>query len=793
MNNTFLLIACLISMQSFSQTYTGGSGTSVDPYQISNKSDLKYLSEHSTDWNKYYVQTADIYFLDSDFMIGGDFHNSGYGFLMIGNIAIDYFSGNYNGGNHLIDNLQIIRPGQNHVGFFGSTYGATISNIHLTNVSITGAACTGGLAGRTYNSTISNVSCTGIVGASGTVTGSGGIVGQAMNGSISNSHTNCTVSGYTYVGGLVGNGYGSVISDSYSEGEVIGDNTIGGFVGENSGKIFRCYAQASVVGNSSIGGFVGWNSQDTISDCYATGNIDGYSRTGGFAGTLQNGSFRHCYAAGAIGGVNDAGGFTGYVYTGPQITNSYWNTETSGLSTTSGGGTGITTASMQNQLTFTNTQWDFTGETTNGSNDIWKMSICNYGYPILSWQAIVPYPTVLGVSDGHACYNTETTLTATVNNGSSVSWYTQSTGGTAIATGSNYTTDTLTTDVTFYITIDSAGCVNPNRVPIHAFVIPQITSTANVTDSSVCYNTEATLSASSPESTSIQWFAESTGGLPIASGNTYSTGVLTESLTLYVSVDSLGCANPNRIPVTATVIPQVTSSASVTNSSVCYNTEAMLNASSPVATTIHWFQESTGGNPIASGAEVLTGLLTENDTLYVALDSAGCMSPVRVPAIAFVNPEVIATTTVSGITITATTPNATFQWINCTDNSAIPGETNITFTPSANGNYAVIAIQNDCSDTSECVAITSVGLHENTSSDVTVFPVPSQGNFTIDFGKVTGDITMTVKNEWGQIILTKNYMDTNLIQENLEGPKGVYFIELLTGSGTHTVLKVIKQ
>ena len=92
----------------FGQTYSGGSGTSGDPYQIATKADLKYLSENSGEWGKYFKQKADINFDATDFQSGGDFYNSGSGFIPIGDGSTQ-FTGSYDGDGHTITGLFINR------------------------------------------------------------------------------------------------------------------------------------------------------------------------------------------------------------------------------------------------------------------------------------------------------------------------------------------------------------------------------------------------------------------------------------------------------------------------------------------------------------------------------------------------------------------------------------------------------------------------------------------------------------------------------------------------------------
>jgi len=57
----FMLIM-LLAMSTGLMAYSGGSGTSGNPYQIANLTDLGELSTTSADWvtGIYFIQTADI-------------------------------------------------------------------------------------------------------------------------------------------------------------------------------------------------------------------------------------------------------------------------------------------------------------------------------------------------------------------------------------------------------------------------------------------------------------------------------------------------------------------------------------------------------------------------------------------------------------------------------------------------------------------------------------------------------------------------------------------------------------
>ncbi|MCD4791372.1 MAG: T9SS type A sorting domain-containing protein, partial [Bacteroidales bacterium] len=330
---TMLLMALTMSTSLMAQTPvapTAGAGTELSPWEIANLNNLAWLQQSSNyaNWDKYYIQTTDI-----DASATSTWH-SGAGFSPIGNLTTK-FTGSYDGDGHTIENLYIYRPSQLRVGLFGYISHAEIYDIGVTNVDITGGDYVGGLVGYDYLSTISNSYSTGSVSGSERV---GGLVGDNYNSTVSNSYSTGSVSGTKYVGGLVGDNPNSNISNSYSTGSVSGTRYVGGLVGINF---------------QSPGTYI------TVSNSYSTGSVSGSSDVGGLV-----------------------------AYNNATVTNSFWDTETSGQSS-SAGGTGKNTTQMQTQSTFTG--WDFTGSTC-GTDYNWEInSTDNNGYPHLCWQ-VFPNP-----------------------------------------------------------------------------------------------------------------------------------------------------------------------------------------------------------------------------------------------------------------------------------------------------------------------------------------------------------------------------------------------------------------
>lgn len=396
-----------------------GSGTALDPYQITNLQALRYLSEHSIIWSASFIQTADI---DASATSGW---NGGAGFSPIGNSTIT-FTGKYNGQNQVIENLFQSKP-TDYGGLFGnvSGSGSRIENLGLTNINIpSNGKYTGGLVGYLNRGTIENCYVTG---ALNTTSGYlGGLVGYDYVGTISNCYFNGTVGSVSssyYIGGLVGylyygsvancNAKGSVTSTSSYTGGLIGyvdeyadisdshsnvvvsvvaeKNSAGGLIGGSyyfEGSIDGCYSLGSVTGTGdNIGGFIGegYGNYGHITNCYSMTNVNGGKRAGGFFGYSYYLITENCYSAGAVTGTSGyTGGFTGYDDGGNDIINCFWDTESSGQATSDGNlGTPKTTLEMKTQSTFTG--WHFT--------TIWAIkngSMTSYPYIIVNAQSPAP-------------------------------------------------------------------------------------------------------------------------------------------------------------------------------------------------------------------------------------------------------------------------------------------------------------------------------------------------------------------------------------------------------------------
>lgn len=220
----------------------------------------------------------------------------------------------------------------------------------------------------------------------------------------------------------------------------------------------------------------------------------------------------------------------------------------------------------------------------------------------------------------------------------------------------------------------------------------------------------------------------------------------------------------------------------LTNSVGCDSTVTLvLSLNSHSSSTLN---ETVCASSYAFGGQNITTSGTYTSTIP---NAAGCDSVITLNLV--LNAPVNVTTTTSGITINAnsTPSNVTYQWIDCATNTAIAGETSMTYTPTANGNYAVVVQSpNGCSDTSACVNINSVKLDElNAASTIRVYPNPT----TTELHAVSGSsviLEYTVFDASGRAIISqkveKGTKEIDFSVQNLEN--GSYILELNTEFGT---------
>ena len=246
---------------------------------------------------------------------------------------IGAFSGNFDGDDYKIDLLFINSSQRDGIGLFGATDGARISNLQLSNASISVAINTdvnnymGSVVGYMQGGELSNIQIEGMVDGNSYV---GGITGYTSTGLILNAKSSGVFIGTTSVGGISGYVKGTSVLGVSSVSRLYGyqeSRAIGGLVGVlERGVIIGSYALTNITGRykevkriSEIGGLVGRQDGGVIFASYVHGDVIGKEASegvGGLIGIQYGGLASHTYTTGHFNITVESGALVGEQYGG---------------------------------------------------------------------------------------------------------------------------------------------------------------------------------------------------------------------------------------------------------------------------------------------------------------------------------------------------------------------------------------------------------------------------------------------------------------------------------------------
>lgn len=226
---------------------------------------------------------------------------------------------------------------------------------------------------------------------------------------------------------------------------------------------------------------------------------------------------------------------------------------------------------------------------------------------------------------------------------------------------------------------------------------------------------------------------------------------------------------------------------------ICPGTSTTLSVSSGNlndAASWEWYSGSCGGTSVGSG----TSVTVSAPGVYFVRGEGGCVTGGTCTSIIVSQTNVNTATTVNGITISSSQAGAQYQWLDCNNgNAAISGANSQSFTPGANGNYAVEVTINGCADTSNCVAINNLGLDDLTLDNIVVSPNPTNGKLEVNFGKQVNVQSFLVTDVTGrQIRVEKPLLTDKMTVDLSKEAAGVYFINVKVGNALQSV-RVIKE
>ena len=185
-----------------------------------------------------------------------------------------------------------------------------------------------------------------------------------------------------------------------TDADVTADDFSAILVGGNRGEIVACYTTGRMTGDNVVGGLVGWTG-GSISTSYSLASVSATERLGGLVGSkAAAGSITNSYSTGVVslssGSMTSIGGLLGEAVSGTgTVSGSYWDTQTSGRTTSFGGSgaAGKTTSDLQSPTTYGATtndtyyNWNTNIDGQAGNDDPWTFGTMDQ-YPVLKYAGM---------------------------------------------------------------------------------------------------------------------------------------------------------------------------------------------------------------------------------------------------------------------------------------------------------------------------------------------------------------------------------------------------------------------
>lgn len=189
------------------------------------------------------------------------------------------------------------------------------------------------------------------------------------------------------------------------------------------------------------------------------------------------------------------------------------------------------------------------------------------------------------------------------------------------ATSSNYT---ATGTGEYTVTIKTTPACSITSAIVQVVALPNPPATIVAPQPFICIGSPLTLFANMGANLSYQW-KRNGNNIPNATSRSYNASTA-GTYRVVVTLDSLCSTTSAALPL-AVSNPQVLSAVGDT---ICGTGSATLTAGSSANTTLRWYDVALGGNPLDSGANFTTPVITNTTTFYaVAYDGFGQVGPIN--------------------------------------------------------------------------------------------------------------------------------------------------------------------
>lgn len=411
------------------------------------------------------------------------------------------------------------------------------------------------------------------------------------------------------------------------------------------------------------------------------------------------------------------------------------------------------------------------------------------------------------------CAGTNVAFAATIKKGGTTPSYQWKVNGANAGNGSTFSSNVLTNGaVVTCVLTSNAGCaVNPTATS-NSLTISIITNSApavkvNTTTTGVlCQGATVDFSAIPTNGGSAPTYQWKVNGTNSGTGATFSSASLNNGdIVNCVMTSNSSCASPltatsnnDTVKIVPTVVPAIVITA--LDSSVCAGEAVSFSSNTTLAGTTPSYQWKVNGANAGNGSTFSSTTLTNGSVISCELTSSQqCASPSKVNSGSInvtINSLPTPIVNQSGAMLTSSIVGASYKWLN--GSSVIPSETNVSFNPSATGNYSVeVTDANGCKGISPLFNYLVSSVEEISQYyQLNIFPNPARNIINVQASYLEGNCTLEVISIFGRLIIQKEVnLKNGSINESLpihQLTSGVYSLRLKTDKAL-IVRKFIKD
>jgi hypothetical protein len=195
------------------------------------------------------------------------------------------------------------------------------------------------------------------------------------------------------------------------------------------------------------------------------------------------------------------------------------------------------------------------------------------------------------------------------------------------------------------------------------------------------------------------------------------------------------------------------------------------------------------------GSITINGILYDISGTYTQQlnNTNGCDSTLTLNLTIDSMPTISNITAANSVGIVAVS-GATYQWLDCSNNNPIVGETTNILAPNASGSYAVEVTAGTCTTLSDCFDFTVLSSNQVLAdkNQYQLYPNPTTGSFVLTQSNET-DLHITILDVLGRQLAEQQLAAAKDYLLELPYPAGTYFIVVRNSNGAAQLLKLLKQ